>query len=108
MYSCIDNKSYGNLIYSHKDGTDFVNIYSNGWCEQGGSNTFEANTLVNLLHPFKDTNYGVVATPSSSNNSNSNYSAAVGSRTTSQFNLSYSNNTTGNSVNFWRAYGYVF
>ena len=102
-----NNATFPHITQTYINGTDWYRVWSDGWCEQGGTNTYDGNQLVTLLVPFKDTNYFVLASVSSSNNKNANYSSAVGTRTTTQFNLSFSNNTTGNSYNTWRAYGYI-
>ena len=95
------------LIKSYSNDTDWYRIYSDGWCEQGGANTNDTNVLVTLLIPYLDTNYSVLGVPSSNNSKNSYYSVGVGSRTTTQFNISFSNGTTGNSKNYWVTRGYV-
>lgn len=102
-----NNATFPHITQTYINGTDWYRIWSDGWCEQGGTNTYDGNQLVTLLVPFKDTNYFVLASVSSKNDKNSNYSSAVGTRTTTQFYLSFSNNTTGNSYNTWRAYGYI-
>ena len=47
------------LVASYKEGTQWYNMYSDGWIEQGGEYYNNADTLVtiDLLIPFKDTNY---------------------------------------------------
>lgn len=47
------------LISSYKEGTQWYNIYSDGWVEQGGEyyNNADALVTIDLLIPFKDTNY---------------------------------------------------
>lgn len=51
--------------YSDEDG-NFYRIYSDGWCEQGGiATSSEIDTSINFLKPFKDTNYNLLTTSSS-------------------------------------------
>ena len=95
------------LVDKYQSGTDWWELYSDGWCRQGGANTNDSNVLVTLHKAYKDTNYSVMGVPASNNSKNSGYSCGIGSRTETQFNMSCSNNTTGNSTNFWVAEGYT-
>ena len=47
------------VVKTYHNGTDWYRIYSDGWCEQGGRLTINANTTktVDLLVPYADTNY---------------------------------------------------
>ena len=49
------------LVASYKEGTQWYNIYSDGWVEQGGEvyNNATAIITVDLLVPFRDTSYTV-------------------------------------------------
>lgn len=49
------------LIVAYKEGTQWYNIYSDGWIEQGGEfyNNTAINNNVDLLVPFRDTSYTV-------------------------------------------------
>lgn len=49
------------LVAAYKEGTQWYNIYSDGWIEQGGEiyNNTETTLTVDLLIPFNDTNYTV-------------------------------------------------
>lgn len=49
------------LLAAYKEGTQWYNIYSDGWIEQGGEayNNSTANIIVELLIPFRDTSYTV-------------------------------------------------
>lgn len=49
------------LVAAYKEGTQWYNIYSDGWIEQGGEvyNNADANITVDLLVPFRDTSYTV-------------------------------------------------
>lgn len=49
------------LLAAYKEGTQWYNIYSDGWIEQGGEiyNNSDTVVTVDLLIPFNDTNYTV-------------------------------------------------
>lgn len=50
------------VIETYQNGTSWYRIWSDGWCEQGGSGTSTSTEMqVNLLLPYKDTNYSVLA-----------------------------------------------
>lgn len=59
----INAPSRGYLVQSYVNGTSGYRVYSDGWCEQwgsGGSSSVTNNTatvVINLLKPYKDTNY---------------------------------------------------
>lgn len=50
------------LVKSTISGTDWFDVYSDGWCDQGGVFTgdFLTGNQFTLLHPYKDTNYTVI------------------------------------------------
>ncbi len=49
------------LVESYQNGMEWYRLYSDGWCEQGGSQTSTGNlTTVMLLKPYKDNNYNLV------------------------------------------------
>lgn len=49
------------LVAAYKEGTQWYNIYSDGWIEQGGEiyNSADAVVTVKLLVPYNDTTYTV-------------------------------------------------
>lgn len=49
------------LVAAYKEGTQWYNIYSDGWVEQGGEyyNNSDVKITIDLLVPFKDTTYKV-------------------------------------------------
>ena len=57
------------VVENYRDGADWCRVYSDGWCEQGGScwgTELPKNTSVSLssgVHkPYKDTNYSISLT----------------------------------------------
>ena len=46
------------LVYTYKNGTEWVNWYSDGWCEQGGTRIATTTwETITFLKPFIDNNY---------------------------------------------------
>lgn len=62
-----DNSLHAYVISSYHSGTDWYRVWSDGWCEQGGSATVGsgASTPVTLQKPYKDLNYGLFITSNS-------------------------------------------
>ena len=88
------------LIKSYSSGTSWYRIYSDGWCEQGGS---FSGTSITFSKEFIDTNYGFAGvgtdgnTAGAANTLNLNYKLTTG--------CTYY--THGNNGGLWRAFGYV-
>ena len=54
--------SKGILEESYVNGASWYRVYSDGFCEQGGVNTYSSSPLtISLLKSYKDTNYTVCA-----------------------------------------------
>lgn len=100
-----DCKAY--ITETYKNGTSWYRVYSDGWCEQGGiSNVVNTGTVVNLLKPFKDTNYTIQVT--------SRFGAASAGATVNVWGVSttVSTMTLGSGTNAanpvqWQASGYI-
>lgn len=47
------------IVETYQNGTSWYRVYSDGWCEQGGTSTASSGTShsVTLLKTMKDTNY---------------------------------------------------
>ena len=60
------------IVETYVSGTEWYNVYSNKWCEQGGviDQSSSAWTPVYFLKPFADANYTVQATLNVSSTSN--------------------------------------
>ena len=54
--------SKGILTESYVNGTSWYRVYSDGWCEQGGTNTLTANSgqTIAFLKPFITTTYTII------------------------------------------------
>ena len=88
----------------------WYNLYSDGWCEQGGqiaSDGTNHDATVTFLKPFIDTNYFFAKT--NNNDYTSTYVAKylnnVITYSTSQVVIGIANKETGNT--HWRACGYT-
>lgn len=94
------NSEHGDLIKSYKSGTNWYRVYSDGWCEQGGSAT--EYTTINLLKTYANTNYTIVALSPYIDSSGFGYA----DKTTSSFQLKYGQ-STGNTGLLWMTCGYI-
>lgn len=95
------------IIESYQNGTSWYRVYSDGWCEQGASETITNATsatakTINFLKEFKNTNYIVLYQPTTSfaNDMDSRY-LTVKTKTISSFSVSYSCSAN------WYACGYI-
>ncbi len=48
------------IVENYVNGSSWYRVYSDGWCEQGGIISISSDTAVNLLKPYKDTNFQVL------------------------------------------------
>ena len=55
------------LVKKYVNGTDWYNLYSDGWIEQGGSATGMPNFTISFLKPFRDANYTITTTTRTGN-----------------------------------------
>ena len=62
-----DDSLHAYVISSYHSGTDWYRVWSDGWCEQGGSATVASggSTPVTLHKTFKDLNYSLLTTSNS-------------------------------------------
>lgn len=86
------------LVKSIVNGTSWCDVYSDGWCEQGGRTT---STSVTFLKGFVDTNYSFSGV---SINSNSGGAASTVTNLTTTGCTYY---TYGNAGGTWQACGYI-
>jgi hypothetical protein len=93
------------VIETYINGTSWYRVYSDGWCEQGGSFTCSsAGQILTYLIPFIDTNY----TMSASGGTNKFGNVAFYNRTTTQCACWVSDDDSFNAgIIFWQAYGYI-
>ena len=55
------------LVKKYVNGTDWYNLYSDGWIEQGGSAKGIPNFTISFLKPFRDANYTITTTTRTGN-----------------------------------------
>ena len=67
------------MTEKYVNGTEWYNLYSDGWCEQGGvlSNRTEEIKTFNLLKPYNNTNYTGKAGICSSGAMNNGYQNCI-------------------------------
>ena len=56
------------LVKKYVNGTDWYNLYSDGWIEQGGSAKGIPNFTISFLKPFRDANYTIITTTRTASN----------------------------------------
>ena len=95
------------LVDKYVSGTDWWNLYSDGWCEQGGISSATTGTItINLLKAYKDTNYTISETSSTGGKAFSE--SALNLRTVSSFTAQYNSISGSSNANcIWRACGYT-
>ena len=100
------NPSYSgrSLVSKYINGTNWCNIYSDGWCEQGGYKTGSFNhTTKHMLHqPYPNNNYTVVG--------NCNINTGLYSKANDHFCLiGQSGKYAGDAYSAitWTAFGYI-
>ena len=98
-----DCKTY--VTETYVNGASWYRVYSDGWCEQGGYVDAQAvvTTTISLLKSYKNTNYNISLTNSTSVTTNKS-SPHVTSATTSSF--TYWNENANGDV-YWQASGYI-
>lgn len=90
--------SKGILTESYMSGTSWYNVYSNGWCEQGGYTT---STSVTLLKPYTNTNFHVMVADGTNVGSTSCTNVTITNNSTLSFNISWCAGA------WWEAKGYI-
>ena len=112
LYKLAEGIPNRRLVKAYKNGTQWYNWYSDGWCEQGGNinaATYGGTvSTVTLMIPYLDTNYNLIGVKSSVADTGSvALNLPANSKTTTSFNWSvaYSSNLTRELC--WRAEGYA-
>lgn len=97
------------LVDKYVNGTDWWELYSDGWCRQGGM--FQSNDCndvqINFLKTFSDTNYTPIVGQMLGSSGDATYwNFAIYSRTVSSMTIHNATNGTGNYC-AWEASGYT-
>lgn len=81
------------LVKKYVNGTEWYNLYSDGWCEQGGFvATGTAPTTVTLLKEMADTNYYANAMTNTSRTNPQNYDKIIQGKTTTSITVNQFSN----------------
>jgi hypothetical protein len=101
------------IIFTYKNGTNWVRISSDGWCEQGANNLSipgnAANYVVRLILPYRSVNdYNLTLRISDQDGAQDQASEwGCGRKTTTTFEIGI-NGGYGTTQNFdWSGKGYV-
>ena len=97
------------ILVAKKEATTedktWYNLYSDGWCEQGGLGpSGSGNKTITLYKPYSNANYTIMQTPYSSDRYGS-YSSAIESQTNASFVLAVGSNFTNGF--YWTTCGYT-
>lgn len=107
MKTCIDNSSFGNLIYKFTFPTQWVRVYSDGFKVMGGyTETGKSSEIITFLKPFSNTNYTILTAyaNTTANTGGSATSSMPSAKTTS--NCQISQYSSSQRYTEWVAYGY--
>lgn len=77
------------VIQTYQNGASWYRIYSDGWCEMGGSGTASSTSAYQVVLPktMADTNYSVMVTSSSDTTQSGDYFATYENKTTTTFDV---------------------
>jgi hypothetical protein len=104
----VDRDEADYVIESYNNGSNWYRLYKSGWCEQGGkpAGTNSSRITVNLLKPYKDTNYIILnGFANTSGTENRNDPIVISNITTSGFEMGMQ--TTARMFQMWQACGYI-
>lgn len=93
------------VVENYVNGTSWYRVYSDGWCEQGGTVSGEY-VQVYFLKPYANTNYNIQVTISSTSEGGAAY-AAVGQRGTVATTYFELWGAGGVGYKFWQTAGYI-
>ena len=108
IYGAMLNKSIPHVVESYQNGTSWYRVYSDGWCEQGGSVYIigpDGGGTVAFLKPYKDTNYQIMIT-------NASYLVTIpagiepASKLSGSMVIDYGDGTVTGDV-YWETKGYI-
>lgn len=104
----VANLKAHSIVETYVNGTSWYRLYSDGWCEQGGKpvGTNSSQISVNLLKPYKDTNYTILnGFANTSGTTTRNDPIVINNITTSGFAMVIQ--TSSQMYLFWQASGYI-
>ena len=98
------------VVETYSNGTDWYRVYSDKWCEQAGlaACTVATTTTVNLLLPYKDTQYNIILQPNRVAQDIWGHGDTIPpeSKTMNSFGI-YIHSSGGSYNLFWRTGGYL-
>ena len=110
----LSNCTKPHIVTTYVNGTSWYRVYSDGWCEQGGVTTPDANghAAISLLQAYTNTNYNVVfgVEADSTGGTDNAYCPFVGINTkvTTGFDIYRFGRQVTTTVNItWQACGYI-
>ena len=97
------------ITETYRNGTSWYRVYSDGWCEQGGmfSSNADSTGTISLIKEYSNTNYNCLLTLVADNTTMNNSGAGsvwIVSKTNSTFR--WANDTWGGTMQ-WCACGYI-
>ena len=97
------------LVETYRNGDKWYRLWSDGWCEQGGTQTSitqDSTTSITLIKPYNNSSYNVITQTlaSGSNNNGNNNSGEIYTKSSSSF-IIYTYNYTKHV--YWEAKGYI-
>lgn len=96
------------LLRAYKSSTDWYNLYSDGWCEQGGERTDSQTVSFTFPLAFSNTGYNFNATLKRLGANVANYSICYDNKTATSILVQLRNNGAGvGGTYIWQASGYV-
>lgn len=109
----LSNCTSPHIIETYVNGASWYRVYSDGWCEQGGMDTYtftqDRKATIQLLKIFQDTNYTLIV--NSGSTTSTSYVSVSNSynKTTSSFSYwTYRwDGNNGSDVTYWYACGYI-
>ena len=94
------------VIETYQNGNSWYRIYSDGWCEQGGSLSVNGTVSVVYLQPFASSAYSLIITVNTNDNTG-NYVTINGSGWISKTSTGFSTYCSATSYKEWFACGYI-
>lgn len=105
--SLLNNAGVKYVVETFHNGTSWYRVYSDGWCEQGGTTSSGDWTEITLLKPYTNTNYTLIAGSTDTNRDGSTCSCAINSKSATGFYIGNYYNGTAYGYSMWYACGWL-
>ena len=103
----VDRYANAVVIESYASGSSWYNVYSNGWCEQGGRVTSTGAQTVMLLKTYKNTNYTIQTSTVMTSATNSYASSVLSTDKTGNSWKAFCYASSGYNGFYWQTSGYI-